>query len=364
MAHPLAPLLRSEFALLTSYVPENPPGITVRLDANEAPPCRSPQLRDIVRQAVGRIDLERYPDARALEFKEQIARRTGARPEELLVGSGSDEVIALVLNGLASPRPGAAKPIVLAPTPTFVMYRVTAMAHGFVPVEVPLDAAWDLDVSAMKDALAKHRPNVIFIASPNNPTGNAMAADRVAAVLEAAPTSFVIVDEAYVDYAPESLRRWRSRYPHMGVLRTLSKIGLAALRVGWLEADANLVAELDKGRQPYNVSATSQGAAAAVLRDGWDTVQEEVAGVCRERTRLALELARFEGVDVTPSQANFHWVRTPKPAAEVAQALAQRGILVRSFAKAGGRLTHSLRITVGSPEDNDRLLEGLRACLG
>jgi histidinol-phosphate aminotransferase len=357
-------LLRPELGDLAPYVPFDPPGVRVRLDANEAPPFRSARVRAAVAGAVERTALERYPDARARELKARIAERTGARAEELLVGTGSDEIIALLLTALGRPR-GAAlpHPVVLTPAPTFVMYRVTAKAHGLRTVEVPLDAGWDLDAGAMQRAMEMMPPNVVFIASPNNPTGNRMSEDRIAAVLASAGDALVVLDEAYVDYAGESLRRWRARHPRLAILRTLSKVGLAALRIGWLEADEALVREVDKARQPFNVSATSQAAAAAVLAEAWDDVREHVAVVVRERGRVTEAIRGMAGFDVPPSGANFVWVGTPRPAAEMHAALLARGVLVRSFHGVGGRLGNRLRITIGTPEENDALLEALRAAV-
>lgn len=393
----LASLLRPELADLAAYVPHDPPGIEVKLDANEAPPpCEA--VRERVREELGKVALERYPDPRAARLKEAIGKRTGARPDELLVGTGSDETIALLVNALAQPRRRNAQAIVLSPTPTFVMYRVTARAHGLKPVDVPLDAAWDLDVAMIRRALQIMEPSVVFLASPNNPTGNQMSRDRVEQVVrlcgavggelaeraraggsippvgstmvsarrEAEPeepkqAAFVVVDEAYIDYAGPgaSMRGLRAAAPHMGVLGTLSKIGLAALRVGWLEAPAALVAEIDKSRQPFNVSATSQAAAAAVLEDAWDDVQADVARVVAERERLAAAIARLDGFEVTPSASNFLWIKTPVPAEEVFGHLVRDKILVRSFHAAGGRLARQLRITVGTSAQHDRLLASL-----
>jgi histidinol-phosphate aminotransferase len=355
-----APLLRPELGELRAYVPADPPDTVVRLDANEAPPCASEAVREAVARAVSRTPLERYPDARARELKARIAERTGARPEDLLVGTGSDEVISLMLTALAHPRAGP-QAVVVSPTPTFVMYRVTARAHGLKSVEVALDDAWDLDLAATKRAVEVLRPNVVFVASPNNPTGNRMSEDRLAALVQASRESLFVLDEAYVDYAGESLRGWRTRYPNLGILRTLSKVGLAALRIGWLEADEALVREIDKARQPFNVSATSQAAAAAVLAEAWGDVQAHVAGVVRERERVGAAIARLPGFDVTPSQANFLWVGTPRPAAETHEALLARGVLVRSFHASGGRLANRLRITIGAAHENDKLLEALQA---
>jgi histidinol-phosphate aminotransferase len=354
-------LLRPELLELSAYVPADPPGVRVRLDANEAPPLASPRVRQVVARAVERTALERYPDARARELKARLAERTGARAEDLLVGTGSDEVISLLLTALARPRERAPQAVILAPSPTFVMYRVTARGHGAKAIEVPLDAAWDLDVAAMGRAMEMMRPSVVFVASPNNPTGNRVSADRLEALLAQAGDALFVLDEAYVDYAGDSLRGWRARYPRLAVMRTLSKVGLAALRLGWIEADEALVREVDKVRQPFNVSATSQAIAAAVLAEAWEDVQAHVAQVVRMRGRLAAALGGMPGFDVTPSDANFLWVGTPRPAAQVHEALLARGVLVRSFHAAGGRLANRLRITVGTPAENDALLEALAA---
>jgi histidinol-phosphate aminotransferase len=318
-----------------------------------------------VARAVARTSLERYPDARARELKARIAERTGARAEELLVGTGSDEVISLLMTALARPGSKAPQAVVVAPTPTFVMVPVTARVHGWKAASVPLDAGWDVDLAAMKRAIDVMRPNVVYVASPNNPTGNRVSDDRLAALVESAPDALVVIDEAYVDYTRTgSLRAWRARFPNVGILRTLSKVGLAALRVGWLEAPEALVREIDKARQPFNVSATSQAAAAAVLADAWDEVLAHVAGVVRERDRVAREIAALKGFAVSPSEANFLWVQSDRPAADVCDGLLARGVLVRSFHAGGGRLVNRLRATVGTASENDALLEGLSAVGG
>ncbi|HEX8796859.1 MAG TPA: histidinol-phosphate transaminase [Polyangiaceae bacterium] len=352
-------LLRPELAELAAYVPAAPVGVRAKLDANEAPPNPSERLRDVVARAVGRTALERYPDARGVELKTRIAERTGARVEDLLVGSGSDEVIALLLTAFARPRPGAPQTVVLAVSPTFVMYRVTARAHGHKVIEVPLDGSWDLDVGGMRRAIEMARPSVVFVASPNNPTGNRMSDDRVEALLSAAGDALVVLDEAYVDYAGESRRSWRVRHERLAILRTLSKLGLAALRVGWLEADEALVREVDKVRQPFNVSATSQAVASAVLADAWGEVMAHVSRVAAERDRLAAAVRAMPGFSVTESAANFLWVETPGPAAATYESLLRRGVLVRSFHASGGRLARRLRVTVGTQAENDAFLEAL-----
>jgi histidinol-phosphate aminotransferase len=355
-------MLRPELADLTAYAPRVPEAIRIRLDANESPAIQSSLVKEAVMRAIGKVALERYPDARATELRERVAERTGAKPNELLFGTGSDEVIALLVNACARPRDRMPQPTMLVPSPTFVMYRATARAHGTKVIEVPLDAAWDIDVGQTLRAVEMMRPNVIFLASPNNPTGNRFSTDRIERVLDAARDAFVVVDEAYADFAGESLRGWRARYENLGILRTLSKLGLAALRIGWLEAHEDVVREIDKGRQPFNTSATSQAAAAAVLSEGWNVVRAHVEGIVAERDRVSAAMKAVDGVEPAPSAANFLWVRSQKPADAVAAGLAARGILVRGFHASGGRLAHQVRITIGTRAENDEMLAALTEC--
>lgn len=242
-------LLRAELAELTSYEP-NPGTYEVRLDANEPPPLLSPEAAIELARAMTPPAFCRYPDARNLDLRRAIAASSGCAPEEVLVGVGSDEVIALLLTALDRPRDRAPAPTLVTPSPTFVMYKLSARVRGFRVVEVPLDASFDLDVSSMTKAIAFARPNLVFIATPNNPTGNLVSEDRLRAVIEAAPEALVIVDEAYVDFAPRTQIALRAQYPNVAVMRTLSKVGFAGLRVGWLIGPADLVREIDKTRQP------------------------------------------------------------------------------------------------------------------
>ena len=242
-----APLLRADLAELAAYQP-NPGRFEVRLDANECPPLLSPDAARALAEAMTPAEFNRYPDARHVALRRAIADACAADPDEVIAGVGSDEVIALLLTALDRPRQRGAAPTLVTPSPTFVMYRMTGRARGFRATEVPLDKSWDLDMSAMRKAVEFARPNVIFIATPNNPTGNRMSLDRIEALIQAAPEALVVVDEAYIDFAVEdesqgsgakaapcvSQLALRRRYPNVAILRTLSKIGFAALRVGWL----------------------------------------------------------------------------------------------------------------------------------
>ncbi|MDI1475667.1 histidinol-phosphate transaminase [Polyangium sp. y55x31] len=350
-----AHLLRPELADLAAYVP-HAGDYEIRLDGNEAPPLLSPDAHAAVAQALAAGGLERYPDPRASELCAAIAAHVGATPDEILVGTGSDEVIALLLTALSQPRAGADAATILTPSPTFVMYRLSAAARGMRVLDVPLDERWDLDVPAMRAAIEAGEPNIVFLATPNNPTGNRMSEDRIRAVIEATEDALVVLDEAYVAFAPGSIAHLRHAYPNVAMLGTISKIGFAALRVGWLVGSAELVREVDKVRQPYNVPAPSQRAATLVLRELRAEIDHVVAHVVAERERLGRELARL-GFGVSPSDANFLWVETKRPAKDVFEGLAASKILVRSFHARGGRLANRLRITIGTREENDRLLE-------
>ena len=356
-------LLRAELFELRAYEPRAG-SFEVRLDANESPPLLSAEASVALAQAMIPAQYNRYPDPRALALRSAIAATCGASADEILVGTGTDEIIALLLTALDRPRDGTPAPTIVTPSPTFVMYRLSARARGFKVVEVPLDAAWDLDASGMRRAVEFARPNLIFVATPNNPTGTRVSLDRLRSVIEAAPDALVIVDEAYVAFAGEGAEEQialRRAYPNVAVLRTLSKVGFAALRVGWMVGPAELVREIDKVRQPYNLPAPSQQGATFVLRELGTEIARMRDVVVGERARLAAGLTAL-GFDVTPSEANFLWVAGDHPANEVVSTLAARGVLVKSFHASGGRLLKRMRITVGLPGENDRLLHEIAAC--
>lgn len=354
----LTELLRPELAEISAYVPASG-DFEIRLDANEAPALLGSEARKRLAEACAATAWERYPDARALELKSAIARASEIDVGELLVGVGSDEVIALLLTVLSRPRAGEVVTI-LTTTPTFVMYRMAARVRGMRVIEVPLDERWDLATESMLRALDMTPPNLVFIASPNNPTGTSPSRDRLERMIEAASGALVVIDEAYVDYAPRDALDLYRRYPNVALTRTLSKVGFAALRVGWLIARPELIRELDKARLPFNVSVPSQRLGALVMGELADDVRALTRAVIAERERLSRELAAVRGVSVTPSDANFLWLRTDKPARDVMRGLQERKILVRSFHERGGRLANQLRVTIGSPEQNDTFLRAFR----
>jgi histidinol-phosphate aminotransferase len=307
--------------------------------------------------------LHRYPDPRASALRAALAGRLGVGGDELVLGNGSDEIIALLCAAFGEPVAG--KPArVLYPSPTFVMYRHEALAHGLDPVEVPLGPRLEPDVEAMCAAIAQHRPSLVFLATPNNPTGTVWPAEAIDSLLAADDEAIVVVDEAYLAYGPDPSRVARLRDPRWDgrcvVLQTLSKIGLAALRVGYLVGTRELCAEVDKVRSPYNLDAFAQAAATAILTECAAEIDGWAAVVRRERGELCDGLAALPGLDVFPSGGNFVLVRHAD-AVTVDAELRRRGIAVRRFD--GGALDRCLRITVGTPDENGALLAALRTIL-
>jgi histidinol-phosphate aminotransferase len=371
LARALAARVPASFSELHAYVPDLA-AYPVRLDANEAPallPTLSDDERAIWHAALAAVEPARYPDVRARALRAALAARLGVREGELTIGCGSDEVIQILLASLCRPANGRA-PVVLVPSPSFVMYRVSARVHGYQVVDVPLDAGWDLDLDAMLAALREHRPAVVFLATPNNPTSGVYARSRVEAIIEEAarlePPAIVVVDEAYLPFRLGPQDPWsgatgldlRANAPHVVVMRTLSKIGLAALRVGWLVADERLIAELEKARLPYDLPAYSQAAALVALGPLAGAIDRHVAAIVDERARLVAALRAMRAfsssapLDVGRPDGNFVWLGLGRAAAPVVQGLKERGVLVRSFPAFPTRL----RVSVGTRAECDRFL--------
>lgn len=343
-------------AALSPYVPADPPGIRYRLDANEAPASLLLPIRETLVDALGRLEVSRYPDARATALRGALARWVGTEPERIVVGSGSDESIAMVLSSFSKPRGGRAKPVLVIPVPTFVMYRATALIQGFEVVEVPLDAAFQLDEDAMARAIEEHEANVVFLASPNNPTAAAFDAGVIARLAAAAPSTIVVLDEAYGPFSSRQPKRGEGEPENLVRMGTLSKIGLAALRIGWVEAAPAVARVVDVVRHPFNTSATSQALAAEVLDRHGAFLRALACKLVAERERLAAGIAVSGAAKVHASDANFLWIEVDGSVDALWRGLVEEGVLVRSFAGKGGRLDRCLRVTVGDAEANDAFL--------
>jgi histidinol-phosphate aminotransferase len=365
MSFDLSAVIRPEAAALEAYHVETPPGgPLVKLDANESPFALGDSMREELAaelaRALANVELHRYPDPEARELRALLGRDLEVTPGQVLATNGSDEAIQMLT--IAVGGPGAA---VAAPVPTFVMYELSARGLGLNFVSVPLSDRFDLDVRRFCDVLRAERPRLVFLAWPNNPTGRLYDDGAVEEIVRLCngngANALVVVDEAYFHYAGRSFLSKLGRYPNLVILRTLSKIGLAGIRLGVLVASTAVVEEVNKIRLPYNVNALSQAAARVVLRHP-DVVNRHAATIVRERDRVLARLRELAGLTVFPSQANFFLIRTARPGDEVFRGLLERGILVRNFSRAP-HLANCLRVTVGTPEENDAFLAALPAVL-
>ena len=341
-------VVRPEIRALAAYPVAKAEGM-VKLDAMENPYPLPGPVRARLDAALSRVAVNRYPDGGADAVKTALSHALRIPDGQgVLLGNGSDELIHIITLALA--RPGA---VVLAPEPSFVMYRMDAVYAGMRFVGVPLAGDFSLDLPAMRAAIEREQPALVFIAYPNNPTGNLFGARDVEAVLQAAP-GLVVVDEAYYAFADASFLPRVAEHPNLLVLRTVSKVGMAGLRLGYAVAAAEWIAELNKVRAPYNVNALTQAAAVALLSDtGW--IAAQASAIRAERMRLASALERLPGTKVFPTQTNFVLVRVAD-ANEVFEGLKARRILVKNVHRWHPLLANCLRITVGTPEENDLLL--------
>jgi histidinol-phosphate aminotransferase len=332
----------------------------VKLDAMENPYSWPEELRDAWLQSLRGISLNRYPDTGAVELKDRI-RSALSIPSGagLLLGNGSDEIIQMMV--LAAARPGAA---LLAPEPSFSMYRVIGEVVGMRCVGVPLkNDDFALDREAMLAAIAEHQPALVFLAYPNNPSGNLFDESDMDAIVRAAPGA-VVVDEAYHAFAGRSFLPRLERHDNLLVMRTLSKIGMAGLRLGFLAGAPEWLEQFDKLRLPYNIGTLTQASVSFFL-DHMQVFDEQAARIRADRDRLYESLKVLPGIRVWPSAANFLLVRCAGlPAGGTFKALRERGVLVKSLHGAHPSLAQCLRVTVGSPEENDALLAALKAILG
>jgi len=348
-------LIRDEIRALAAYhVPDS--RSMIKLDAMENPYRLPAEVEAEIAAAAAAAPLNRYPDPQARALKRRL-RQTMCVPEgmDLLLGNGSDELIQMLALALA--RPGA---VLLGVEPSFVMFRMIAGFTGMRYVAVALGAGFALDVAVLEAALRTYRPALTFLAYPNNPTGNLFDAHVMERIIAASP-GLVVVDEAYHAFAGRSFLPRLAAYPNLLVMRTLSKLGLAGLRLGVLIGRPQWLSEVDKVRLPYNVNVLSQRVAEAVLGHG-ELLAGQAEAIRNERTRLFGRLGALGGVEVFPSDANFVLFRVPE-ADSVFAGLKARGVLVKNLNGSHPLLADCLRVTVGTPEEDDAFLDALVASL-
>ncbi|MBP8925162.1 MAG: histidinol-phosphate transaminase [Pseudomonadales bacterium] len=351
-------LVRADVRASAAYHVPDSQGM-VKLDAMENPYPWPELVLDALSERIRDVAFNRYPDSHATALKTRIRTAFGIDPRwEILLGNGSDEIIQVLITALAGP--GCR---VLAPAPSFVMFRLIAQWSRVGFDEVALGENFMLDATAMLDAIQRHQPQLIFLACPNNPTGNLFDEAALRVILEAS-TGLVVIDEAYSAFSARDHLSLLAQYPNLLIMRTLSKLGFAALRLGYLIGDPRWIAELEKVRLPYNIGTLNQLAASVAL-EHFELLREQTRLLVLERERVYGSLQADSRLQCWPSDANFILVRTVAGgAAQVHAALRSRGVLVKCLHGTHPMLAECLRLTVGTPAENDRLLAELDQALG
>ena len=350
--------IRQDVQSMHAYAIQPSAGL-IKLDAMENPFRLPPELQRELGERLGRVAINRYPAQCVADVAAALSRHVDLPAAcKLIVGNGSDELIDIL--SVACDVQGAT---VLAPLPGFVMYEMSARLRGLKFVGVPLTAEFELDADAMLAAILQHRPAITYIAYPNNPTANLFSdavIDRIVAAV-GAQQGLVVFDEAYQPFSSRSWLQRMAAHEHVLVLRTLSKFGLAGVRLGYLCGHAALIDEIDKVRPPYNVSALNAEAALFALEHA-DEYARQAALLKAERSRLQAALAGMAGVRPFPSDANMVLVRVPD-AKRAFEGLKARGVLVKHIAGLHPLLANCLRLTVGAPEENDAMIQALKESL-
>ena len=348
-------VLRQDIQSMHGYAVQPSAGM-VKLDTMENP-FRLPQpLRDELGKRLAEVALNRYPAERGDVLRARLAEYA-RMPDgcDIMLGNGSDELISLI--AMACDVPGNT---VLAPVPGFVMYQMSAKLQGLNFVGVPTTETFELDLPAMLAAVREHRPGIVYLAYPNNPTANLWDDAAVDAIIEAAP-GLVVMDEAYQPFAARDSMERLKRREHVLLMRTMSKFGLAGVRIGYLIGRKALIAEFDKLRPPFNISVLNCETALFAL-DHADEYARQAAVIRSERDRLLSLLADLPGVTPFPSQANMILARVPD-SKRAFEGMKARGVLVKNVAFLHPLLANCVRLTVGTPEENVKMMDALKASL-
>ena len=351
--------VRPEIRSLTAYHVQPASGL-IKLDAMENPYTWPEELRDAWVELLRSTDVNRYPDPGAQALSARLVDAMGVPAGmRVLLGNGSDELIQMIAMSLSGPSR-----CILSVDPGFVMYRMIATFCGMPYVGVPLSAGdFSLDLAAILQAMNEHQPAVVFLAYPNNPTGNLFDAQAMVEIIRAAP-GLVVVDEAYAPFTDATFMGRLGEFDNLLVMRTVSKMGLAGLRLGLLAGPAAWLDQFDKVRLPYNINVLTQASADFALSHK-AVFDDQTRRISAERERLAAAIARIDGVEVYPSQANFLLLRTRAGRATAwFQGLRQRGVLIKNLDGSHPLLTDCLRPTVGTPAENDALLQALAETIG
>ncbi len=326
----------------------------IKLDAMENPYTWPDDIKEQWLKTIKDCPINRYPDPEAKQLAQTI-KETDKIPEqcEILLGNGSDEIIQLLLMALPVDA------TVLAPAPGFVMYRQVAMSLGLAYHGIPLQTdSFDLDLPLMLDAIKKNQPSVIFLAYPNNPTGNLFNRQDIEKILNIAP-GLVIIDEAYAPFADASFISRLPEHTNLLVMRTVSKLGLAGLRLGFIAGNKTIIKQLNKIRLPYNINSLTQITANFALKNQ-TLFRKQTQKICNDRTTILNQLNELPDITAYPSSANFILFKTKKnQATAIFESLKNHGILIKNLSPQGGVLCDCLRVTIGKPDENKAFINSI-----
>ena len=355
MRNSLDHVIRPEILELSPY--QVPPSFgMVKLDAMENPYSLPETLREEIAQLVATISANRYPDSNSVSLKASLREVMEIpRGMDILLGNGSDEIIQIVALSLAKPDA-----VLMSVEPAFAMFRMIATYTNMEYIGIPLKADFSLDLDLMLNAITRYQPAVIFIAYPNNPTGNLFDTEAITRIIESAP-GVVVVDEAYHAFANSSFMDKLTKYPNLLLMRTLSKLGLAGLRLGLLTGRSEWLIQLEKLRLPYNVGVLTQEVVRKILHYP-DILQQQADAIKAERVVMSKYLNLLDGVEAFPSDANFILFRINK-ASQIFLELKKRNILIKNLDGSHALLKNCLRVTIGTPEENKQFLGALQECV-
>ncbi len=343
-------MISKRISKLVAYKTETTPA-KVRLSSNELPFDLPESLNKEISRELEKVQLGRYPDPNSEELREVLGEFFKVNPTNILLGNGSDELIYYLSISVGEFNQG-----IYFPVPTFPMYEISAKLLGRQAVGVPLLRDFDIDLPTSIKALEENECVLAFFSYPNNPTANLFSREKIESIREKG--LFTVIDEAYYHYSGESFQEGALNREDTVVLRTLSKIGLAGIRVGIMIAKESVVGEINKARLPFNITLPSQVIAKVVLTKGRDFIEDSVNRVLEERKKLYKGLSEIEGVEVFPSRANFLLFRTGVDASSVHRELVKEGVLVRDMSHLPA-LDNCLRVSVGKEEENSLFLEKL-----
>ena len=347
----LTDLVREKVKSLKAYHVENY-DCNIKLHANESPYPPEKDIAKLLKECSDDLQINRYPDPDCHKLKQTISGVLGVPADQLIVGNGSDELIQFILQIFCEPGDS-----ITFPDPTFAMYKIIAQGMGINSSAFPLDENWDFEANQFLEFLEECNSKVVFFSYPNNPTGNCFSAKAIKYIIENFQ-GIVVVDEAYYDFSAKTFIQEMPNNNNLIVLKSLSKIGMAGLRVGYGIAQPELIEQFNKVRLPYNSNSISQLLSEKLLSD-FAKIQKQIDNIKAERVRVLENLSEINGITPYPSDSNFILFRSKMDSEQLFKKLAENGILIRNLG-AHPRLSNCLRVTIGTREDNDKFLEQVR----